>query len=308
MLDYVLCPECHRRIDLDDETRTALEEKRGREREWELECAGGHVFLLHDGVMATRLQPNHYNVFWHIQGVDSGQESMRVGEWCVIRLNKPFEEIDEIKTICYPEEDGRALPGVRSEARFDNANPNEFWVMTSGYEAEWGQRVRINWIVYGAVPMSSLDIWRENLVFAARQLLAANYRPCVIQSAIAVESFVYHSVMSYLSEEAGWRPTTIRDYIHGASRDSLPLQGVIRVCIEEIMGLAISEEVRAGWKRLKQMRDALAHGNLRRYRELTDPNGQHFVSERNRAEFAYKVAVRFIYEIRYPSIEESPPC
>lgn len=41
-----LCPECHLRIQLDDEARTALEEKRGRE--WELECADGHVFSLID--------------------------------------------------------------------------------------------------------------------------------------------------------------------------------------------------------------------------------------------------------------------
>jgi hypothetical protein len=306
IVDYVLCPECHRRIDLDDEARSALEERRGRE--WETECVDGHAFCLHDGVMTTRLQPNHYNVFWHIQGIESGQESMRVGEWRVVRPRKPFEEIDEIRTICYPEEDGCALPGVRSEGRFDNTNPSEFWIMTSGYESEWGQRIRVNWIVYGSVPTSSLDIWRENLLFAARQLLATNYRPCVIQSAIAVESFVYHFVMDYLSEEAGWRPTTIRNYIHGASRDSLPLQGVIGVCIEEVMGLPILEEVRAGWNRLKQMRDALAHGDLHRYGRLTDLNGQLFAGERDRAEFAYRAAVRFIYEIRYPSIEERPTC
>ena len=299
MLDYVLCPECHRRIDLADEARTALEGKRGRE--WELECAGGHVFPLHDGVMAIKLQPNHYSVFRHIQGIESGQKSLRVGEWCVITLTKPFEEIDEVKTICYPEQNACALPGVRSEAQFDNTAPNEFWVMTSGYETEWGKRIRVNWIVYGAVSMSSMDIWRENLVFAARQLLAANYRPCVIQSATAVESFVYHFVMDYLSEESGWHSTTIKKYIHGASRDSLPLQGVIRVCIEEIMGVPISEKVRAGWNRLKQMRDALAHGNLQRYRGLTDLNGQRFAGERDRAEFAYRAAVRFIYGIRYPS-------
>lgn len=186
MLDHVLCPECNLRIILDDEARTALEEKGGRE--WELECADGHVFFLHDGVMATGLQPTHYDVFWHIQGIDRSQERMRVGEWRVIRLSKPFEKTDEIKTICYPEEDGCILPGISSEARFDNTDPSHFWLMTSGDEAEWGQRICINWTAYGAVP-TALDIWRENLIFAARQFLSANYRPCVIQSAVAVESW-----------------------------------------------------------------------------------------------------------------------
>jgi len=305
-VDYVLCPECHRSTRLDDEAKTALEERRGRE--WELECADGHVFCLHDGIMTVRLQPNHYNVFWHIQGIESGQVSLRVGEWRVVTLSKPFEEIDEVKTICYPEVDGCALPGVRSEARFDNTNPKEFWVMTSGYEAEWGQRVRINWIVYGAVPTSTLDIWRENLIFAARQLLAANYRPCVIQSAVAVESFVYDFAVGFLREKAGWRSSTVDNYIRGRGKDSLPLQGVIRVCIQEIMGLRISGEVWKGWQCLRKMRNALAHGNVQGYKEANDPNGLRFASERDRAEFAYRAAVRFIYEIRYPKTEENPTC
>jgi hypothetical protein len=302
VLNYVLCPECERRIQLGEEARTALEEKRGRA--YELECAGGHVFSVHDGVMTTRLQPSHYNVFWHIQGIENGQNSVRVGEWRVIRLSKPFVEIDKIVTICHAEEDGRVLPGVRSEAQYDNTNPDHFWLMTSGDEAEWGQRIRINWTVYGAVPTASLEIWRENLIFAARQLLAANCRPCIIQSATAVESFVYDFVIDYLEKQAGWTSSIIDNYIRGESRDSLPLQGIIKVCIQEIMGLRISEKVWAGWQRLRQMRNALAHGDLRRYRQLTDLNGQRFACERDRAQLAYGTAVRFIYEIRYPCEQE----
>ena len=300
-MDYVLCLECDRRINLDDEARTALKEKRGRELE--LECAGGHIFSLHDGVMTTRLQPSHYNVFWHIHGIETGRESMRVGEWCVIRFDKPFKEIDDIKTVCYPEQDGCTLPGVRSEAQFDSSNPNEFWVMTSGDEAEWGQKVRVDWIVYGTLPISSLDIWREILIFAARQLLAANYRPCVLQSAIAVESFVYDFVKDYLEEEAGWRLNTIKEYIIG-KRNSLPLQGVIQVCIEEIMGHQISE-VQGEWTRLRAMRNALAHGDLKKYGQLANFQGQQFASEEDRAKFAYRTAVRFIYGVRYPEHRRS---
>lgn len=297
MLDSVFCPECNRRIELGREAITALEEKRGRE--CELECPDGHIFSLHEGVVKTRLKPSLYSVFWHIQGIEHGHQSTRVGEWRIVRLSKPFEKIDEITTVCFPEEEGLVLPGVRSEARFDGADPTCFWLMTSGNEAEWGQRVRINWTAYGAVP-TSLDIWRENLIFAARQFLAANHRPCVIQSAVAVESFVYDFVIDYLEGTAHWSHTTVQEYIHGASRDSLPLQGVIRVCIQEMMGLRFSQDIWAGWRRLKQMRDALAHGDLSRYMQLTDSNGQRFVSEQDRARFAYQAAVRFIYEIRYP--------
>jgi hypothetical protein len=303
MLDYAVCPECCRRVDLGDEDKSILEQKLGRE--WEMECDSGHIFYLHDGILATKLQPSHYSVFWNIQGIESGRVDLRVGEWCVIRLTEEFDKIDEIKTICYPEQDDDSLTGVRSEAQFDSANPNEFWIMTSGQEMEWGKGIKVKWIVYGSVPRSSLDVWKENLIFAARQLLAANYRTCVIQSAVAVESFVYHFVKKNLIEEDGWRPKTVEQYIDGASRDSLSLQGVIRVCIEEIMGLSLSSRVRGGWSRLRKMRNALAHGELDTYLGLPNLDGQPFVSERDRADFAYRVAVRFIYGIRYPNAEEN---
>ncbi len=67
------------------------------------------------------------------------------------------------------------------------------------------------------------------------------------------------------------------------------------------MGIRIPDEAWKGWERLRKMRNTLAHGDLQQYRQLTDPNGQHFASERHRAEFAYRAAVRFIYDIRYPS-------
>lgn len=297
MLTHVSCPECDRRIELDFKARTLLEEKRGRELE--LECADGHVFSLHDAVITARLRPKHYDVFLPIQGIERGQKSVRVGEWYVIRLVKPFEHIDDVKTTCYPEERGRALLDVRSEARFDNTTPNEFWLMTSGNSAEWGQRVCVDWVVYGAVP-TTLDIWRENLVFAARQFLGANYRPCVVQSAVAVESFIYDFVTHYL-QDAGWDATTIKDYIEGDAPDALPLQGVIRVCIQEIMGLQIPGDVWTKWQRLRSMRNALAHGDLKKFVCVKDHNGKPFANDHDRAELAYETAVRFIYELRYPS-------
>jgi len=303
VLNYVLCPECQRQMQVGEEAGAALKDKRGRE--YELECAGGHVFSIHDAVMTTRLHPSHYNVFWHIQGIERGQNSLRVGEWCTVKLGKLFVEIDRIVTMCYPEEDGCILPGVRSEAQYDHTTLDHFWLMTSGDEAEWGQRMRIDWTVYGVVPQAPLEIWRENLVFAARQLLSANYRASVLQSAAAVESFVYCFVKEYLSVEAGWRSQTIRDYINGKSRDSLPLNGVIQVCIREIMKRPIPEAMWLSWKRLRDMRNGLAHGDLPGYLRTPEPySGQPFPDDKARARFAYETAVRFIYNIRYPDIIE----
>jgi len=70
------------------------------------------------------------------------------------------------------------------------------------------------------------------------------------------------------------------------------------------MGIQIPGEVWKEWQCLRKMRNALAHGNMRGYGQIKDPNGLRFASERDRAEFAYKTAVRFIYEIRYSGIEE----
>ena len=306
MKPYALCPKCDLRIDLDDETKMALESKRGRM--WELECTNGHLFSLHDGMLAAKLQPSHYNVFWHIQGIESGQENISVGKWHTVRLQKPFEEIDDIKLIYYTKDD-IDISGVRCEAKFDKKDPNYFWLVTSGDEVEWGRKVCIDWTVYGVVPTDPLDIWRETLIFAARQLLAANYRPAILQSAVAIESFVYSFVIDYLKKTKGWRSTTVDDYIDASkSRDALSLQGVIQVCIQEVMGLSISEEVWVGWQRLRKMRNALAHGDLQKYRRLSGPDGQYFTNDKSKAEFAYRTAVKFIYEIRYSSGEESLIC
>jgi hypothetical protein len=183
-------------------------------------------------------------------------------------------------------------------------HPDHFWLMTSGDDDECGCDVRIDWTVYGILPTLSLEVWRENLIFAARQLLSGNYRPCVLQSAVAVESFVYDVVHRFLREEAAWQTSTIKRYIDGASRDSLPLRGIIYVCVREIMGVTISDDSLGRWKRLREMRNALAHGDLTGYMRLVDFNGRRFANERERAEFAYRTAVQFIYDIRYPAEKE----
>lgn len=302
MPEHVLCPECSRRLALDDAARAALEEKRGRG--WELECADGHIFSLHDGMLATRIHPSHSEIFWDIQGVESGRETMRVGEWHTVRLNQAFEDLDEVKTICYPDEPDSVLLGVRSEARFDRKSPDHLWLMTSGDEAEWGETVCVHWTAYGTVPTHRMEVWRETLIFAARQLLAANYRPSVVQSAVAVESFVYGFVIDYL-KDAGWCSKTIDTYVDASkSRDALSLNGTIQVCIREIMGLPIPEETWAEWVCLRKMRNALAHGNLVEYRSIRAASGQHFADEKARSEFAYRAAVQFIYDIRYPDGED----
>ena len=303
MLDCVLCPECNRRLDLDENAQAAFEERRGRE--WELECIDGHVFSLHCGILATKLRPSHYSVFWDIRGVESGQEVMRVGEWRTIQLSKPFDDLDEVKTICYSDEVDCVLLNTRSEAQFDKKTPTHIWLMTSGDEEEWGKRICVHWTAYGTIPTHRMDIWRETLIFAARQLLAANYRPSVVQSAVAVESFVYAFVIDYLRTE-GWRPATIDNYIDASkSRDALSLNGTIQVCIREIMGLPIPSDVWSAWTRLRKMRNALAHGNLTEYRNIRGANGLGLAGEKERAEFAYETAVRFIYTIRYPGGEET---
>ena len=191
------------------------------------------------------------------------------------------------------------LHGAKAVAHFDTALEDRFWLLTSGTDESWGKSLRVNWVVYGAVVGEKTDVWRENLSFAARQLLKGNYRPCAIQSEIAVESFLYHFAEEYLVQQRRWKPSSVREYILGGSRDAMPLQGVLRICVEEMMGIRLGEDLLAGWKCLKSMRDALAHGDLERYRRWTSPDGKPFESERDRAAFAYRCAVTMIYELRY---------
>ena len=296
--DYVQCPECFRRMNLDDKAKSAIDSN--QIREWRITCSSGHNFSAFQGLLAVRMQPNHYNVFWPIQGMESGQVQMRVGEWKMIKIEKSFDELDEIKTI-YFQEGGGKLSGVRTNARFTRTTPKEFCLMTSGLKEEWGQKIKINWIVYGITSEVEIEAWQENLIYAARQLLNANYRPSVIQSAVSVESYVFDFVTKYLKDIARWDHQTIKDYVEGSSINSLSVQGLIKIFIQETIGIKIPKDVFAEWMRLKNMRDALAHGDLIRYRNLKSPGGLKFPSDKERAEFAYSSAVRFIYEVRYPS-------
>jgi hypothetical protein len=298
MTSTLYCPQCMTLISLNDEATTALDEIRGHE--YYLECTNGHMLSLHEVVLATKLQPSHYNTFRRIQGIESGQTQMRVGEWNTIELSRSFEEIDEIKTSCHSRDESTYL-GVRSEAKFDKRTTDHFWIMTCGDEAEWGQGLNVDWTVYGVISTASLEIWRENLIFAARQLLSANYRPSIIQSGVSVESYVYSFVLSYLKNVRGWQSITIDNYIDASkSRDALPLNGVIRVCVQEIMGIQISDQIWTKWRCLRKMRNALAHGNLTDYRDIRNPDGNYFANELDRADFAYRTAVRIVYAIRYP--------
>ena len=293
---YVLCPECQRRIDIDDEDKNNLASINVREKE--IQCSSGHRFSLFEGIISLGLHPDHYNVFWPLKGVEVGQEQIRVGQWRIVTPKNTFEEIDEVHTIYFPIDDTQ-LSGVRTEARIRREKPNEFCLMTCGAEEEWGKTINVNWVVYGIVSDTELEIWRENLTYAARHLLAANYRPSVFQSAVAVESFVYELVTGYL-RDAKWDEKIIKDYIDGSSIESLSVQGLIRMFIQEIMEINIPKEVFSGWMRLKRMRDALAHGDLVRYKNLSDLNGNKLINDQARAKFAYKSAVSFINEVLYP--------
>lgn len=292
---FVLCPECQRKVNLNDDFNDKLV------RDTRIQCSAGHKFTIFDGLISLGLQPDHYNIFWPIHGMETGQVRIQVGQWIIIKPKKPFEEIDEVQTIFFSEEDSIELSNVRTEARFRRDNPSEFCLMICGEKEDWGKVIIMDWIVYGTIKDTELEVWRENLTYAARQLLAANYRPSIIQSAVAVESFVYDNVINYL-KKSKWDPKNIKDYVEGSSIDSLSVQGLIRIFIQEIMGVIIQKEVFDGWIRLKRMRDSLAHGDLKRYRTLTDASGQSFLDDKSRAEFAYQSAVRFIYDVRYPRI------
>lgn len=291
------CPKCQSPVELPFSAVQALEA--GRARDKELQCALGHSFGLHAGVIEARCNPDHYGVFRSSRGIESGQETMGVGEWRVVRLRTSFEQIDEVQTVCFPAEENVVLRGTKAVAHFDTKLEDRFWLLTSGTNENWGQSLKVNWVVYGAVIGEKTDVWRENLSFAARQLLKGNYRPCVIQSEIAVESFLYHFAEEFLVEQNRWRPSTVREYILGGSRDAVPLQGVLKICVEELMGIRLGEDILAGWRCLKAMRDALAHGDLERYRRSASPDGRPFACERDRAGFAYRSAVMMIYELRY---------
>ena len=224
LVPYVLCPECQRRIDIDDGYNNKLESINVREEE--IRCSSGHRYSLFEGIVSLGLHPDHYNIFWPLKGMEIGQEQIRVGQWRIVTPKSSFEEIDEVQTIYFPVDDTH-LSGVRTEARFKREKPNEFCLMTSGMEEEWGETINVNWVVYGIVSGTELDIWKENLTYAARHLLAANYRPSVLQSAVAVESFVYDMVTSYL-RDANWDEKNIKYYIDGSSIESLSVQGLIR--------------------------------------------------------------------------------
>jgi hypothetical protein len=295
-----MCPYCNRQFEVSSlEVAHSVENNEYRMRN--VDCTCGKKISLFEGALKLSESPNYYSVFWPLNGIQIGQEEMTIGEWKTINLPSEFHEIDEINTTCFPVKNIKDFARIRAEAKFNKDKPNEFNIYTSGGKEEWGMAIKVDWVVYGLRSDMNIDVWQENLNFAARQLLTSNYRPSVIQSAISVESFVYHFVTEYLRNETGWSPKNIKKYVDGSSNESLPVQGIVRIFVQEMMGIEISKDVFENWIRLKNLRDALAHGDLKRYANLKYPNGNQFISDKERAEYSYQSAIRFIYEILFPA-------
>jgi hypothetical protein len=264
-----------------------------------IDCKCGQKLSIFDGAVKYFEELDFYKLYSPFGGVKDGSEIIKVGEWKRVILDTDFDTIDEIHTNGYSMNEDISLHGMKIDTSFDRSKPNEFTIFTSSNEDELGQIANIRWVAYGQKTNLQLDIWKENCIFSARQLLLKNYRSCVIQSAISIESFIYQLVTKHLKNELKWDKKLIGDYIDGESKDSFPVQSLVRIFIQKFMKIKVGSAIVEDWKCLKKLRDSLAHGNIEKYNKISKPSGEVFIDDKERAIFSYQTMTKFIFEILY---------
>jgi len=301
-----MCPVCGCKLDSDEDSLEAFKERHGKGRQ--LECAEGHVSSLHQCALAARVQPSYFDIFYPLGGIESGSAEVQVGEWRSITLSKEFVRLDHVSAHWTSEQELEPdfAQSVRVDALHEPAIADTFWVLTSSSDPRFlNHSVTAHWTAFGDIAREERALWRELLILAARQLLSHNYRSAVLQSAVAIETFVYEFVRANLTGEGippeqRWSNSVVNEYFLGQTMDSLPIRGTFRVCVEGIMRIPITNsEEWSNWCALKTMRDGLAHGDLLKYRNVPSPGGQPFRDDEARARFAYSSAVKMIYFLRY---------
>lgn len=229
----------------------------------------------------------------------------RVGEWRPVPLSTTFGRLRHVDVSCIPADtDAHDGTEIRCFVEVDPRIGNWFLLgVCSPEPGDAGAAVAIAWTAYGDTVLEQIELWRENLLEAALELAAQNWRAATLMSAVAVE--VYSA--EYLAQALGggdarvqraWHPHTIEHYVTAPS--GLSVNGRLMVGFQEILGIPFWDtDHRRRWQKLYELRNKLAHGDLAEYRRVRKPSGQRFSDDEDRAHFAYETAIRLIYYMRY---------
>jgi len=299
------CPECSAESHPGASLVAAFLEGRGQQVNHE--CPDGHINSLHDCALEAKCRPTFYELFYPLGAIEEGEVSTHVGEWLTVPLSKPFKRVRKVSALCTPLAADECLSiQVRPFIHINPKLPDAFWLGVCGPgDADRRVPVTVTWTAYGDIAREESELWRESLIWAAMELLGHNFRAATLQSAVAVETFSSEYLAQAVRGEHGrvdrsWDEDTVRTYLTGSPPTGLSVKGRLRVGFHEILRIPLLGTDHWGnWKKLHDMRNALAHGKLAEYRQVRRPSGQPFRDDEDRAGFAYETAVRMIYYIRY---------
>ena len=299
------CPECGVQARPPDEARLAFFAGQGREQTYE--CAEGHVHSLHDLALQAKCRPSYYEVLHPHGGVEEGRVYTQVGSWLSVSLRSRWNRLRYLSASCVRMGvEGAPSADLRVVCQIEGAVVDCFALgVCSSSAPDLGQPVTVAWRAYGDTGTETSELWRDNLMQAALDLLGHNYRAAVLHSAIAVEIFSVEYVTEALAGERpcvdpAWDAHTVATFLAGPYAPGLSVKGRFLVACEGILGIPLKGTAEfASWRKLSEMRNKLAHGQLREYRRVRKPSGESLDSGEDRARFAYETAVRIIYYVIY---------
>lgn len=299
------CPECGVQARPPDEAKLAFFAGQGREQTYE--CPEGHVHSLHELALQAKCRPSYYEILHPHGGVEEGLTETQIGTWLTVSLRSRFQRIRHLSASCVATGRG-GVPSadVRVLCQMQGGVVDCFALgVCSSNAGDLGQPAVVSWRAYGDTGAETSELWRDNLMQAALDLLGKNYRAAVLHSAIAVEIFSVEYVTEALAGERptvepAWDPHTVRTFLVGPYAPGLSAKGRFLVACEGILGIPFQGTAEfASWKKLSEMRNKLAHGQLGEYRAVRTPGGDSLDSDEDRARFAYETAVRIIYYVIY---------
>ncbi len=305
-----ICPKCGNVRDSNEQEKEILRQKRGFCHGVKCEACE-HSFTLHEGLLQRRLlyrglpYPTSsgqisvipWNPFIPVASVHNLR--FRIGVTQRLDLSETYSEI--YSTIAYEEGiDRDIIIEMRSVA------PTILDIVSSARdENDIGKEARFTILVFGTSRHRRSLMWKELMGEALALIDKKSYKSSIIQSHAGLEAFIADFVEERLLRSGRpddrWNEKTFKTYIAGDSRDSLPIVGILKVIVDQVLSIKlIGTEMFKDWSRegtgVKSLRNAIVHGDIEKYEEILDKRR---LTEEEAAHWVLKTIMKLIYHIQY---------
>lgn len=255
--------------------------------------------LLYDGIPPTPDVPTMvipWNPFFPV--TQTHNQEFRIGLTKTFQLDQHFKRIWEILPYA-----GCLNEKISVEGRF--VPPDKIELISSTRDNELlGKEARITVLVFAGSPVEDSVIWKDLLGESIMLLRREAFKSSIVQCYAAFETFLESFVEEKLTRSPKpWQKGALR-YLSGDSRDALPLAGLLQVIIDEVLEIRILDsqsfkdwiQEKSGCKAL---RNAIAHGNEEKFKNILKYKGTGGWSEKQAAEWVLRTIMILISDIRY---------